>query len=192
MAPIMAEKAVTKPVVIILDLAKGYGWKPGSYGYEMVAEVRKLKDAAHAAGVQVIHVNSMRRETDDLPSPSDLLPGTENIEVIPELQPLDKDILIFKRYLSGFSYNDLDYTLRTMGADAVIIAGASVDNTVLWTAADARQHHYHVVLVDECCICHREKEPPGAKEAAFRIAKSVLKAEILSLNDTIAKYLKAR
>lgn len=190
MAAIMAEPK--KPVLILLDFAKGYGWKPGSFGYDTVAHVRKLKDAAYAAGVQVFHVNSMRRETDDLPSPSRLLPGSEAIEVIPELQPVDKDILIYKRYLSGFSYNDLDYTLRTLGADAVIIAGASVDNTVLWTAADAHQHHYHVVLVDECCICHREKEPPGAKEAAFRIAKSVLKAEILSLDDTVGKYLKAR
>ena len=183
---------VKKPVLILLDFAKGYGWLPGSFGYDTVAHVRKLKDAAHAAGVQVIHVNSMRRETDDLPSPSRLLPGSEAIEVIPELQPVDKDVIIYKRYLSGFSYNDLDYTLRTMGVDGVIIGGASVDNTVLWTAADAHQHHYHVVLVDECCICHREKEPPGAKEAAFRIAKSVLKAEILSLDDAIGKYLTKR
>ena len=26
--------------VIILDMAKGYGWAPGSYGYDMVANVR--------------------------------------------------------------------------------------------------------------------------------------------------------
>ena len=46
-------EAPQKPVVIILDMAKGYGWAPGSFGYDMVARVRKLKDAAHAAGVQV-------------------------------------------------------------------------------------------------------------------------------------------
>ena len=46
--------------VIILDMAKGYGWAPGSYGYDMVARVRRLKDAAHAVGAPVIHVNSMR------------------------------------------------------------------------------------------------------------------------------------
>ena len=36
--------------VIILDMAKGYGWAPGAFGYDMVARVRRLKDAAHAAG----------------------------------------------------------------------------------------------------------------------------------------------
>ena len=136
----MAERGVPKkPVVILLDMANGYGWKPGSFGYEMVARVRRLKDAAHAAGVQVIHVNSMRRPTDDLPEPPMMVIGSDALNVIPELQPMDKDLLIYKRYLSGFSFNDLDYTLRTMGCDMVIIGGASTDNTVLWTSAEDRK-----------------------------------------------------
>ena len=53
-----------KSALIILDMARGYGWQPGSFGYDMVARVRRLKDAALAAGAQVIHVNSMRRPTD--------------------------------------------------------------------------------------------------------------------------------
>src|SRR4051812_45624761 len=108
-------------------MAKGYGWEPGSHGYEMVAKVRALKDAAHAAGVPVIHVHSMRRPTDGIASgrpatPSDqkLIPNSTGIEVIPELQPVDRDIMIYKRSLGGFSQNDLDYTLRTMGVDSVI------------------------------------------------------------------------
>src|SRR5215468_4341148 len=63
----MADQVAKNPVVIILDMAKGYGWEPGSFGYDMVAKVRQLKDAAYAAKVQVIHVNSMRRPTDNLP-----------------------------------------------------------------------------------------------------------------------------
>ena len=174
--------------VIILDMAKGYGWKPGSFGYEMVANVRKLKDAAYAAGAQVIHVNSMRRPTDNLGNPR-MMVGTDAVDVIPELQPVDRDILIYKRYLSGFSHNDLDYTLRTMGADTVVIAGASTDNTVLWTAADAHQYRYKVVIVEDCTIVHREQEPPGAKEGALRIVRGVLKGEVLPLDEVVSKYL---
>jgi nicotinamidase-related amidase len=186
----MADSKPRKPVVIILDMAKGYGWKPGSFGYEMVAKVRQLKDAAYAADVQVIYVNSMRRPTDNLERGSKLMAGSKGIAVIPELQPVDKDIIIYKRFLSGFSHNDLDYTLRTMGCDLVIIAGASTDNTVLWTSADAHQRRYKVVVVDDCTMVHREKEPAGAKEGALRIIKTVLKGEILPLVDVIEKYLK--
>lgn len=185
----MAESAAHKPVVIILDMAKGYGWKPGSFGYDLVARVRRLKDAAHEAGVQVIHVTSMRRPTDNLPGQQRMLPGSEALDVIPELQPVERDIQIYKRYLSGFSHNDLDYTIRTMGADCVIIAGASTDNTVLWTAADAFQFRYKVVVVDDCCMVHREAEPAGAHEGALRIVRSVLHSQVLVLDEVIVQYL---
>ena len=186
----MADSKPRQPVVIILDMAKGYGWRPGSFGYDMVAKVRKLKDAAYAANVQVVHVNSMRRPTDNLERGSKMMAGSKGLAVIPELQPVDRDIIIYKRFLSGFSHNDLDYTLRNMGCDLVIIAGASTDNTVLWTSADAHQLRYKVAVVDDCTMVHREKEPPGAKEGALRIIKTVLKAEVLPLDQLIAKYLK--
>jgi nicotinamidase/pyrazinamidase len=187
----MADQVPKKPVVIILDMAKGYGWKPGSFGYDMVARVRQLKDAAYAAKVQVVHVNSMRRPTDNLPGQPAMMVGSDNLNVIPELQPVDKDIVIYKRFLSGFSHNDLDYTLRTMGCDTVLIAGASTDNTVLWTSADAHQYRYRVVIVEDCTMVHREKEPPGAQECALRIIRNVLRGEVLPLREVTAKYLKA-
>ena len=187
----MADQTPKKPVVIILDMANGYGWKPGSFGYDMVARVKQLKDAAYAAKVQVIHVNSMRRPTDNLPGQPAMMAGSDNLNVIPELQPVNKDIIIYKRFLSGFSHNDLDYTLRTMGCDTVIIAGASTDNTVLWTAGDAHQYRYKVVIVEDCTMVHREKEPPGAQECALRIIRSVLRGEVLPLHEVTAKYLKA-
>ena len=178
-----------RPAVIILDMAKGYGWEPGSFGYEMVARVRRLKDAAHAANAQVIHVHSMRRPTDHLAEGSRMMVGSEGLEVIPELQPIERDIMIYKRYLSGFSHNDLDYTLRTMGCDSVLIAGASTDNTVLWTAADAFQNRYRVTVVEDCTMVHREQEPPGAQECALRIIRNVLHSEVISLDLTIQRYL---
>ena len=185
----MEDKMPRKPVVIILDMAKGYGWEPGSFGYDMVANVRKLKDAAYAAKVQVIHVNSMRRPTDNLEEGRRMMVGTVDLEVIPELQPVDRDIIVYKRFLSGFSHNDLDYTLRTMGCDMVIIAGASTDNTVLWTSADAHQYRYKVVVVEDCTIVHREEEPPGAKEGALRIIRNVLKGKVLPLSEVVATYM---
>ena len=184
----VTEAPPRKPVVIMLDMAKGYGWKPGSFGYDMVARVRRLKDAAHAAGVPCIHVHSMRRPTDNLPGNVPMMAGTEALDVIPELQPVDQDILIYKRYLSGFSHNDLDYTLRTMGCDMVIIAGASTDNTVLWTSADAFQHRYRLVVVEDCCMVHREADHPELHECALKIIRRVLHGEVIPTDEVIASY----
>lgn len=184
MAEVTAPK---KPVVIILDMAKGYGWLPGSFGYDMVARVRKLKDTAHAAGVQVVHVNSMRRPTDGVSG--SMMIGTENLDVIPELQPVDQDITVYKRYLGGFSHNDLDYTLRSMGCDMVILAGASTDNCVLWTAADAHQFHYQLVVVEDCTMVHREADHPELHDAALKIIRKVLHGEVLPLAEVTQKFL---
>lgn len=188
--------AVEKPAVIILDMAKGYGWEPGSYGYEMVANVRRLKDAAHAANVQVIHVHSLRRPTDHLPDPESgtrMMVGTDGLDVIPELQPVGRDIQIYKRYLGGFTQNDLDYTLRTMGCDCVILSGASTDNCVIWTAADAFQLRYKVVVVEDCTMTHSQaRTEAGAKEAALMIVRTVLQSEVAPLDAVIAKYLLPR
>ena len=186
----MADQTPSKPAVIILDMAKGYGWAPGGFGYEMVAQVRKLKDLAYAAGVPVLHVNSMRRPTDHSGDSSPMRVGTSDLDVIPELHPIDRDIIIYKRLLSGFSHNDLDYTLRTMGVDLVIIAGASTDNTVLWTSADAFQNRYKVCVVEDCTMVHRQAEPPGAKECALRIIRSVLHSEVMPLDAVADKYLR--
>ncbi len=186
----MADATPKKPAVIILDMAKGYGWTPGTFGYEMVAQVKKLKNVAYAANVQVVHVNSMRRPTDHLSTGSRMMAGSEGLEVISELHPVNKDITIYKRFLSGFSHNDLDYTLRTMGCDLVINAGASTDNTVLWTSTDAHQNRYKVVVVEDCTMVHREKEPPGAKEGALRIIRNVLQGEVSPLEQVTEKYLR--
>jgi nicotinamidase-related amidase len=179
----------SKIAVIILDMIHGYGWAPGSYGYEMVAKVRELKDAAYAAGVQVIHVQSMRRPTDNV-SEKKQYPNTQDIVVIPELQPVDKDILIYKRYLGGFTQNDLDYTMRWMGIDTVIISGASTDNCVLWTAADAYQLHYKVVVVEDCTMVHRQNTYANAKEGALEIIRHVLHGEVIPLDQVVEKYLR--
>lgn len=186
------EAVVEKPAVIILDMAKGYGWAPGSFGYDMVARVRRLMDAAHAAGVQVVHVTSLRRPTDNLPAPtvSTLrnMAGLEGPEVIPELTPEGGDIHTYKRYLSGFFQSDLDYTLRTMGVDCVILAGASTDNCVIWSAADAFQFRYKVVVVEDCTMVHREQGSAAAKDAALGIIRTVLKGDVIPLDEVIAKY----
>ena len=115
--------------------------------------------------------------------------GTDGLDVIPELQPIDRDVLIYKRYLSGFSFNDLDYTLRNMKRDTVLIAGASTDNTVLWTAADAHQLPYDVAVIEDCTMVHREGEPPEVQVYALRIMRNVLNSDVLTLDEAAAKYL---
>src|ERR1051326_3572167 len=179
---------VMNVAIIILDMAKGYG-DASTYAHGMVERIKRLKNVAHARGAQVLHVHSLRRSTDNLPRPGHMMVGTDALEVLPELALEPGDIQIYKRYLSGFSFNDLDYTMRCMGIDTVLITGASTDNTVLWTAADAFQLHYTVCVVEDCTMVHRSGEPPEVKEYALRIVRNVLSSDVLPLEQALAKYL---
>ena len=176
-----------RPAVVILDMSTGYNWAPGSYGYDLVARIRRLKDAAHLANVPVIYVSSMRRPTDKK-SGDRLMFGGPGLDVIPELHPVDADTIIYKRFTGGFSHNDLDYTLRTMGIDTVCLAGASTDNCVLWTAGEAHQHRYNVVIVEDCTIIHRPAAPEGRWQAAIDIIRDVAKGDIVPTDAVIARY----
>ena len=177
-----------KTAVIILDMAKGYG-DASSYAPGMVDRIKQLKDVARSRRAPIFHVHSLRRPTDKLPQPGHMLVGTDALDVLPELALEPDDILIYKRYLSGFSFNDLDYSMRCIGIDTVLIAGASTDNTVLWTAADAFQLRYTVCVVEDCTMVHRTGEPPEVKTYALRIVRNVLHSDVLPLQEAIARYL---
>jgi nicotinamidase-related amidase len=77
-----------------------------------------------------------------------------------------------------------------MGCDRVIVAGASTDNTVLWTSADAVQNRYALTVVDDCTMVHREGDHPDMHECALQIIRKVLHGEVISLDDVIGKYLR--
>ena len=62
---------------------------------------------------------------------------------------------------------------------------------MLWTSADAFQYRYKVVVVEDCTMVHREGQA-AAKEAALGIIRSVLKGDVLPLDDVVKKYLQPR
>lgn len=74
--------------------------------------------------------------------------------------------------------------------DTVCLAGASTDNCVLWTAGEAHQYRYKVVVVEDCTIIHRQTAPQGRWQAAIDIMRDVAKGDILSTDEVVAKYFK--
>jgi len=83
------------------------------------------------------------------------LRGTRGAGVIEELHQSDSDIVLEKRRFSAFFKTDLDQTLRTLGADTVIIAGIATHVCVLGTALDALSNDFSAVILEDCCAAHR-------------------------------------
>jgi nicotinamidase-related amidase len=73
--------------------------------------------------------------------------GTEEAEVVDELQPLlARGLLIRKRRYSGFFETDLEARLSALRPDRVTVVGVCTDICVLHTVADLRNRDYPVTV----------------------------------------------
>ena len=91
--------------------------------------------------------------------------GTEEVRVIPELEPQPGDTLLEKRRFSAFFKTDLDQTLRLWSVDAVAIMGVTTHVCVLTTALDAIANDFACIIIENGCCSHKEEIHQGVLNA---------------------------
>lgn len=137
---------------------------------EMLPSLARLLPAARSAGVQVVHCTAYRRADGKgananarlflgvQRSPVQLLPGTPEVELVPELGPEPDDIVLTRTHgLDPMAGTDLDPVLRNLGVRTIVVTGVSVNVAVTNLVMDAVNHGYSVVLPrDAVCGIPRE------------------------------------
>lgn len=126
---------------------------------EMLPSLARLLPAARAAGVQVVHCTAYRRVDGKganvnarlflgvRRSPVQLLPGSREVEVVPELGPEPEDLVLTRTHgLDPMAGTDLDPVLRNLGVRTIVVTGVSVNVAVTNLVMDAVNHGYSVVL----------------------------------------------
>ena len=126
---------------------------------EMLPSLARLLPVARAAGVQVVHCTAYRRADGKganhnarlfmgvRKSPVSLLPGTVEVNVVPELGPEPEDLVLTRTHgLDPMAGTDLDPVLRNLGIRTIVVTGVSVNVAVTNLVMDAVNRGYHVVL----------------------------------------------
>jgi nicotinamidase-related amidase len=126
---------------------------------EMLPSLARLLPAARAAGVQVVHCTAYRRADGKgantnarlflgvRKSPVPLLPGSPEVEVVPELGPEADDLVLTRTHgLDPMAGTDLDPVLRNLGVTTIVVTGVSVNVAVTNLVMDAVNRGYAVVL----------------------------------------------
>ncbi|NIS62186.1 MAG: isochorismatase family protein [Proteobacteria bacterium] len=108
--------------------------------------------------------------------------GTKGAEVIQDLTPLARDMVLEKRRFSAFFKTDLDQTLRTLTVDTVVLSGLSTHVCVLMTAMDALSHDFHSIIIEDCCAAHKREVHQAALDLYRNFGLYPL-FRILSLED---------
>jgi nicotinamidase/pyrazinamidase len=152
------------PAIIVIDMLKdnfrrGIRSSVLSEFSRIIPNVKRLLDHGRGRGWPIVFACDSFLEGDFIfqgrMKPHSLR-GTKGAEVIEDLNPGSRDIVLGKRRFSAFFKTDLDQTLRTLKVDTVAVAGISTHVCVLMTAMDALSHDFRTVIIEDCCAAHEQ------------------------------------
>jgi biuret amidohydrolase len=161
-----------KTAIVSIDMHRGHLDPspqcpcPAPRAREIATPIDAFHDSARALGIPVIHVRSVLRRggKDDLHGISSAWRRTFPLYVgeIPNsdahaiegspwtefVTRVDSDDLIVetKKRLSAFYPTDLDFLLRNMRVETLVLNGGFTDCCILNTAFDASNHNYRVIV----------------------------------------------
>jgi nicotinamidase-related amidase len=167
--PAVKQGAGIKPAVLLVDLYRDvFGDKPealldaietrpmscGMAGWDALPHIQRLLAEARALGIPVIHVTKL----EDVPSWRRGGPAgsPDRFEIIPEVAPVEGEVVLRKRAPSAFWGTPLVGLLNGLRVDTVIVAGESTSGCVRATVVDAKSYRYKVVIPEECVFDRHE------------------------------------
>ena len=147
----------------ILESIKRWRNSCGEEAWIAMEVLKKLIDTAHAKGLPVIYTTGIRRDdnwdsgswswknnrTEERPQPKSNLDGNE---IVAEIAPGPRDVVIKKQKPSGFFGTNLASYLVLLGADSVIVTGTTTSGCVRATVLDAFSSNYRVSVVEDGCF----------------------------------------
>jgi biuret amidohydrolase len=161
-----------KTAIVSIDMHRGHLDEspqcpcPAPRARDIVKPVDAFHDAARALGIPVIHVRSVLRRggEDDIRgissawrrtfplhvgeipnSAAHAIEGSPWTEFVTRVGPNDL-IVETKKRLSAFYPTDLDFLLRNMRIETIVLNGGFTDCCILNTAFDASNHNYRVIV----------------------------------------------
>ena len=169
----------SRTALVIIDMQRDF-MEPGGFGETLGNDVSQLARAVQPiaavlavvrdAGLLVVHTREghlpdlsdappakLERGAPSLrigdPGPMGriLIRGEAGHDIIPELYPLDSEIVIDKPGKGSFCATDLELMLRLRGIENIVLTGITTDVCVHTTMREANDRGFECVLVEDCC-----------------------------------------
>jgi maleamate amidohydrolase len=172
-----------RPALLIIDCNHGCADPSVSaMAISMDAEIkniRRLLDVARARQLPVVHTTVVYTEEQfrdggwfikKIPTLEVLRPGSKESQIVPELAPRPGELVLEKRFPSGFYGTNLHSYLTRCEVDTVVVTGNSTSGCVRATVIDAVSAGFRVVIPRQC------------------VADRVALSHLVNLFDMDAKY----
>jgi nicotinamidase-related amidase len=126
--------------LLVVDVQNGV--VGGAYARDaVVANIARLVEQARQQRVPVVWVQHSADE--------ELIEGTEDWRIVPELTPDESEPLIGKRYGDSFEDTELESVLARLGVGRLVVAGAETDACIRSTLHGAFTRGYDATLVGD-------------------------------------------
>ncbi|WP_112833352.1 isochorismatase family cysteine hydrolase [Ensifer sp.] len=132
----------------------------------------RILEAARNSGCEVLHtiiesltLDGRDRSLDHKLSDMHVPKGSPEGQVIPELAPIDNEIVLPKTSSGVFNSTNIDYILRNLNTRYLIIAGVITDQCVDMAVRDAADRGYLVTVVNDACATYSPERHEGALRA---------------------------
>lgn len=125
--------------------------------------MKRLIDGARAAGCEIVYtvIEALTRDGRDRSLDHKLSGilhprGSHEAQVIPVVAPEDDDIVLPKTSSGVFNSTNIDYVLRNLGVENLVVAGFLTDQCVDMAVRDAADHGYYVICAADACATHSQ------------------------------------
>lgn len=130
---------------------------------DYLPRLRTAIDAARGAGLAVIYVSvGFRPGAPEVHPRNKMFGGLAGrvsgpaeqaaMEIHPAVAPLDGDLRVTKRRVSGFAGSDLDLLLRSRGIVELVLTGIATSGVVLSTLRQAADLDYGLTVLADGCL----------------------------------------
>src|SRR5688500_3699057 len=170
-----------KTCLLLID-TQNYVWNPEvakrvPYFDRQIREVvlpnlRRLIDAFHGAGGEVMYTvienyteDGRDRSLDYKLSNFFIAKGSWEAQVIAGVEAGDDEICLPKTSSGVFNSTIIEYLLRNMGIDTLVLAGFLTDQCVDHAVRDAADRGFYSVCVSDACATHTRERHEQALQA---------------------------
>jgi len=148
----------------ILDSIKRWRNSCGEDAWDALPILKQIIEVAHEREVPVIYTTGIRRldKWDDggwawknsrsAEQPTVTHTNQPGNEIMPQIAPGPRDIIVYKQKPSGFHGTDLLSYLTLLGCDSVIVCGTTTSGCVRGTVIDSFSFNYRTAVIEDGCF----------------------------------------